>query len=148
MINMYSCKFLLDSGKYQGLFGLTMGILDHLRSRQTTKHGSTKLSLIFLNRAKTCMITWETCKNTSFVGIWRLKGTLFSALSTPAMQFISVYILLTLSIHNKWFGNENKANDHIQQFIYDEKRISRDLFTRTLRRQFRRIRQYIKWRSW
>ena len=32
-------------------------------------------------------------------------------------QFISVWILLILSTQNELSGNENKADDHTQQFI-------------------------------
>ena len=42
-------------------------------------------------------------------------------LSAPVSFIISVLSILTLSTQNKLFGNENKANDHTQQFVFDEK---------------------------
>ena len=47
-------------------------------------------------------------------------------------QFISMSILLTLSTQNKLFGNDNKVNNHTQQFILEEKQNSPNLFTRKL----------------
>ena len=45
---------------------------------------------------------------------------------------------------NKLFGNENKANGHTQKF-YLRLANSPDLFTWKLKRQFRRIQQYVIW---
>ena len=57
VINMQSCRFLLDSGKYQGLFGLAMGIL--ARPTVSPKYkpwlDQTRPD-IFPNRAKTARL--------------------------------------------------------------------------------------------
>ena len=56
--------------------------------------------------------------------IWReraskSRSTHASASINPLSpsQFVSIQILLKLSKQNKLFGNENKVNDHTQQFI-------------------------------
>ena len=60
MINMLSCRFLLDSGKYQGLFSLAMGIL-----ARPTVSPEYKPCLdqtrpdVFPNQAKICTITYK-----------------------------------------------------------------------------------------
>ena len=59
----------------------------------------------------------------------------FANPSSPS-QFINIYILPTLYTQIKLFGNENKAKDHTQQFLYlkDEKQNSPSLFTRKQKR--------------
>ena len=59
---MLSCRFSLDSGKYQGLFDFAMGILARITVLPKYKPWRDQSrSDIFPNRAKTCTIT---CNNT------------------------------------------------------------------------------------
>ena len=47
-------------------------------------------------------------------------------------QFVSMQIILTLSKQNKLFGNENKAEDHTQQFIKMKTKLPKSVYKETI----------------
>ena len=69
---------MFDSGKYQGLFGLVMGISLHLRSRQSKLKPWLNHTCpdIFPNQTKTC-ISKSWIKTIARIGIHRLNILLF-----------------------------------------------------------------------
>ena len=71
----------------------------------------------------------------------------YEALNFQPQPFYQ-YINSPCVIHTKFFSNENKAIDHTEQLISDEKQNSATCLQRNYRDTFRIIQQYVMWRAW